>query len=261
MSASVVVVVARDASCELRAQELSSALGLPLVREQDLEEAREPSEEGALLLEVTPERLQLRPAGKRASGPVSVELSAGNVGRRRREPGLFKTPLARAIGVTRTSAPFVLDATAGLGTDSALLAWMGCRVHAVERNAVLAALWRDALSRLEGEAPDVAARVTFEHADAREVLSRVRPDVVYLDPMFPPRGKTALVKKGMQVLHALHGGASDDEAEALLAIAKATASKRVVVKRPRGKAPLAPGVTHAREGSTTRLDVYVVSAA
>src|SRR5690606_34308792 len=132
------------------------------------------------------------------------------------------------------------------------------------QSPVLAALFEDALTRLAREAPEVAARFTFEHADARDVLARLkeqpaeeRPDVGYLGPMIPARSKRARVKKEMQVLHALHGDPSDDDSAALLALARATASKRVVIKRPRGKAPLAPGVTHAHEGSTTRLDVYV----
>lgn len=253
--ARALVVVSRDPACEARAHELAASLGLPFP---------EGVVEGALLLEVTPERLQLRPSGAHGSGPVAIDLSEGTVGRRRREAGLYKTPLARALGVTRARAPFVLDATGGLGTDSGLLAWMGCRVHAVEKSPVLAALWRDALARLERESPEVAARVTFEEADAHDVLTRLqeepaaeRPEVVYLDPMFPARTKSALVKKEMQVLQALHGDPSDEDATTLLTLARQTATKRAVIKRPRGKPPLLPGVTHAHEGSTTRLDVYV----
>lgn len=260
MTAAPVVVVMGTPESEGRARALAAHLGVPVLRAP-------PDDDGTLLLEVSAERLQLRPSGKGASGPVSLELAGGRVGRRRQEAGLYKTPLARAVGATRAAAPVVVDATAGLGTDSALLAWMGCRVLAVERSPVLAVLWRDALARLHEEAPDVAARLSFEEDDAMRVLARLqreepRPDVVYLDPMFPPRTKTALVKKEMQILKALHGSSlhpADDEAMALLTVARATARKRVVVKRPQGAAPLSAGVTHAYEGSTTRLDVYRLS--
>ncbi len=256
MTSAPVVVVASERSCEVRATELAAVLKLPLVTTTADEERP-----GDLVLEVTPERVQLRAPG---SGPVFLDFAGGRVYRRRHEAGLYRTPLARALGVTRTSAPFVFDATAGLGTDSALLVWMGCQVLAVERSPILAVLWRDALERFARAAPQVAARLSFSEGDASELLRRIgaagegRPDVVYLDPMFPPRSKSALVKKEMQVLHALHGESSDDESAALLTLARETATKRVVIKRPRGKPPLAPGVTHAHEGSTTRLDVYVV---
>ena len=57
-----------------------------------------------------------------------------------------------------------------------------------------------------------------------------RPDVVYLDPMYPERRKTAAVKKEMAYFHDLVGVAQD-EAE-LLDAALDTAKKRIVVKTP-----------------------------
>lgn len=53
--------------------------------------------------------------------------------------------------------------------------------------------------------------------------------MVYLDPMFPHRQKSALVKKEMRVFQTLVG--ADDDADALLAPARRLAKKRVVVKR------------------------------
>ena len=84
------------------------------------------------------------------------------------------------------------------------------------------------------------------------------PDVIYLDPMFPERMKSALVKKEMRILHRLVG--EDVDADQLLAIALKRARKRVVVKRPR----LAPTLINVSpsfcvKGESIRYDVYSVS--
>ena len=89
-----------------------------------------------------------------------------------------------------------------------------------------------------------------------------RPEVVYCDPMFPPRGKSAAVGGDMQVLHALVGDTPD--ADVLLAAALRAATRRVVVKRPLRAAPLsASGLAHiqpsyALSGRAARFDVYLV---
>src|SRR5690606_14637508 len=102
-------------------------------------------------------------------------------------------PLARAIGVGR-GVDTVVDATAGLGRDAAALAAAGLSVAMVERHPVLAVLLEDALARARRDAPELAARLTFVHADAFDVLAHWSPppDAVLIDPMFPDRGKTAL---------------------------------------------------------------------
>ena len=85
------------------------------------------------------------------------------------------------------------------------------------------------------------------------------PDVVYLDPMFPHRQKSALVKKEMRVFQSLVG--ADLDADALLPVALSVAGKRVVVKRPDYA-----GFLNEKKPSTSietksnRFDIYVVTA-
>ena len=83
-----------------------------------------------------------------------------------------------------------------------------------------------------------------------------KPEVVYLDPMFPQRTKGARVKKEMQVFHQLIG--KDSAAELLLLIAQECAQKRVVVKRPR-IAPSLAGLkpNYTLEGKSNRYDIYL----
>jgi 16S rRNA (guanine1516-N2)-methyltransferase len=247
-------VWATDPADEPRARQLAETLGLPL--------AISPDTSAGLLLVVRPDRLELRPGPGDASGPVWVDFTAPELIRRRRTGGARSDDLARAVGLG-PPRPFVLDATAGLGRDSWLLAGLGCRILAVERSPVVWALLDDGLRRAR-QAPeadlDVLDRISLERGDARDVLLGLaedqRPDVVLIDPMYPPSQRTALPRKEMRLLSSLLG--QDDDAARLLEVARRTARRRVVVKRHLRDAPLADErPTHARSGRSTRFDVYV----
>ena len=169
-----------------------------------------------------------------------------------------KQPFPKAIGSTTKT---IIDATAGFGTDSAMLACMGYSVVAIERCPIISVLLRDGLFRaLQNKDLCVALKDTlsFVEADSTSELSRRKGvDVVYLDPMFPPkRKKSALPQGSIQVLKAVVG--YDDEVKTmdLFRTAMNTATKRVVVKRP-SHAPLFaknPAVIH--RGKLVRYEVY-----
>ncbi|HVT36962.1 MAG TPA: class I SAM-dependent methyltransferase [Nevskiaceae bacterium] len=167
--------------------------------------------------------------------------------------------LARALGLAKNPDQEILDATAGLGRDGWTLAALGARVTLCERTLQLYALQRDARARASAQAPEIAARVELLQADAHAVLAGARRwDAVYLDPMYPHRGKSALPQKEMQLLRELTGG--DDDADALLAPALACARRRVVVKRP----PHAPHLDGRRpalsmESAQARFDIYLAA--
>jgi 16S rRNA (guanine1516-N2)-methyltransferase len=105
------------------------------------------------------------------------------------------------------------------------------------------------------------ANMALIASDSQDYLVTVaeddRPDVIYLDPMFPDRSKTADVKKEMRAFHLLVG--KDEDADALLDKALAAARYRVVVKRPR-KSPFiaerAP--SYQLEGKSSRYDIYTI---
>jgi 16S rRNA (guanine1516-N2)-methyltransferase len=84
-------------------------------------------------------------------------------------------------------------------------------------------------------------------------------DVIYIDPMFPERGKTAAVKKDLATVQALHSNSSSvNDPEDLLGWAMAQPVERVVIKRP-VKAPILGTVkpSHSITGKTVRFDVMV----
>ena len=83
------------------------------------------------------------------------------------------------------------------------------------------------------------------------------PDAVYLDPMFPHKKKSALVKKEMRLFQQLLG--SDDDADHLLQSALDLATKRVVVKRPQYAPYLADHAPSMQINSKKyRFDVYFI---
>ncbi len=258
MSAIVAVVI--DASVE--ADESRVAQGRQLAQRLGVRCARLTNVEDGLVLAVTAERLELRLLGPVAPGPVYVDFVGGAMGHRRKFGGGRGQLIARAVGVKKERFPTVVDATAGLGRDAFVLANLGCRVRMVERSRVVGLLLADGLARAvrDAEAAEVVARLSLQVGDAREALLALspdeRPDVVYLDPMFPVRDKSALVKKEMRLFKALLG--TDPDAPALLEVALQVATKRVVVKRPR-KAPALEGAAPALvfEGKSTRFDVYL----
>ncbi len=133
-----------------------------------------------------------------------------------------------------SGAPRAIDATAGLGEDALLLAAAGFTVELYERNPVTAALLRDTLRRA-AQTPALAqtvARMSFAGFDSIEALleTELSPDVVYLDPMFPLRRKSGLIKKKFQVMHDVECPCSDEQE--LMRAALAAHPKKIVVKRP-----------------------------
>jgi 16S rRNA (guanine1516-N2)-methyltransferase len=180
---------------------------------------------------------------------------------RRRIQGGRRQLLARAAGLHRDPSPEVLDATAGLGRDAFTLAALGARVTLAERNPTVAALLADARRRALADpaARDAAQRTEIVCADASTLVGPPpvrRYDVIYLDPMYPGRGKAALAAKELQLLRELTGG--DPDADALLEPALANARRRVVVKRPLKAPPLAgraPALALA--GTQARFDIYL----
>lgn len=179
---------------------------------------------------------------------------------RLKQANLSRELLVRAAKIKGAVSPTAVDATAGLGQDSLLLAAVGFTVTMFESDSVIAALLQDALDRaatdprLEG----LVARMTLVRADSIAALPMISPvpDVVYLDPMFPERTKSAAVKKKFQLLHHLESPCEDQEE--LLRAALLAHPRKVVVKRP-VKGPYLAGVkpSHTVAGKAVRYDCIV----
>lgn len=240
-----------------KARALAAQLGLPLYNPED--------PPPALLLTLTPERLELRQTTKGAEGPLCIDFLGGPIEYRRRQTTSRKEGIARAVGLKGGASLVVLDLTAGLGRDSFILASLGCTVRMVERSPVVAALLADGIERARQE-PTLAgimARLSLIPGDSMEILRAwqgERPEVAYIDPMYPHRGKSALVKKEMRLIRMLVG--DDEDSDGLLHAALGVATRRVVVKRPRlAPALTGPAPNFAINGKNSRFDVYLVQTA
>ncbi|MFN2321965.1 MAG: class I SAM-dependent methyltransferase [Trueperaceae bacterium] len=238
-------VVADTDGDAARADELAAALGAPRLERA----AWTAGAGGPIVLWVDAAGLGLR--GTARGRAAAVRPAPPPPGGR---PG--REPLIRAVG----AGDDVIDATAGWGVDAGVLAAAGRRVTMIERHPVLAALLRDALARWCAEGRPGAERMSLVEGDARLVLTGLRADVVLLDPMYPERGKAA--RKGEDLTLARLVVGDDRDQDDLLAVARAAAHRRVVVKRPRTAPPLAGRPpTGVLVGRTTRFDLYPPSEA
>ncbi|MEQ8483391.1 MAG: class I SAM-dependent methyltransferase [Pseudomonadales bacterium] len=191
------------------------------------------------------DRLELHFAPAAGSRRRGVWVDLAELQRRARQGG----GLLRACGVRGGAAPSVLDVMAGAGVDGLVLAARGCRVTLIERQPAVSAMQQD-LARRSG-----LTGVTCRHGDGFEALSALPAhDVVYLDPMFPPRAKTALPDKRLQML-ALLAEPDARPLSAWLEAALAHAGDRVVLKR-RSKDPVLATPDWQIRGRTVRFDVY-----
>lgn len=245
-----------------RARALAAELELPCLEVVDPKQVRDYPR----LLYVDSSGLALRVTGKGAPGPVRAEFVQGKAGYRLAHGGGVGQLVAKAVGLNRARAGLdVLDATAGLGQDAFVLAGLGCRVRLLERSPVVHALLADGLARA-AQVPgvmEVVSAMELIHADSIRWLSahpeEPLADVIYLDPMFPQRGKSAEVKKEMREFRPLVG--DDPDAAALLAAALPRARYRVVVKRSRRAPAIAgPEPSLVLEGKSSRYDVYTLKA-
>ncbi|WP_018691540.1 class I SAM-dependent methyltransferase [Algicola sagamiensis] len=216
-----------------------------------------------LYLELSPVGLSLKSLTEPNLNGVIVDFVTGAAAHRRKFGGGKGQSIAKAIGLNKGVTPSVLDGTAGLGRDAFVLAALGCQVTLVERHPVVTALLEDGLKRAYADpeiGPWMQERMILQHWNSLDILQGQisPPDVVYLDPMYPEKKKSALVKKEMRLFHELVG--SDSDADGLLMIAKTLATKRIVVKRPSYAEPLDgqdPTLTFPMKKN--RFDVYVLA--
>lgn len=258
---SPVTVLCFDGGSLDRAQGLSDRLDAPLaVCEAGCSEAAFIPEPGLLYLKVSRDGLSLMRDGMELRPDFAEMLP------RIKQGALQREMFVKAARVKGVEAPRAVDATAGLGEDSLLLAAAGFTVTLCEADPVIAALLEDALARASAHEVlgPIVERMHLVAGDSRITLERVgastgaQPDVVYLDPMFPGRTKSAAVKKKFQLIHGLERPTEPLDEESLLQAALAAHPRKVVIKRP-VKGPYLAGVkpSHAIAGKAVRYDCIV----
>lgn len=191
--------------------------------------------------------------------------------------------IAKAIGMSKDYR-HVLDLTLGLAQDAWFLTELGAQVVGFERSALVYLLVSDAqrranqnlkkhllLSAFASSLQIVQQQLSLPSSisdflklnlgavytdQVHELWANVdwSSTVLYLDPMFPEKNKTALPRKEMQIFRGWVG--ADEDALQLLKLAMQLPVDRIVVKRPLRAEPLLDKVTHSFEGKTVRYDLY-----
>jgi 16S rRNA (guanine1516-N2)-methyltransferase len=203
--------------------------------------------------------LGLADASEKKVLPVEVDFASPASLYRKQHGGGRKEPIVKAIGLKGNEGWHVVDATPGLGRDAFVLVSVGCKVTMIERSPIVAALLEDRIRRLALSFPELAAKMSLQHGNSAEVMQYFTGEnvnAIYLDPMFPHKKKSALVKKEMRLFQQLLG--HDPDADALLPPALKLATHRVVVKRPNSADVLAgEKPSMAIESKKHRFDVYL----
>ena len=230
----------------------------------------QPESQSAVSLEQTPNGLTLVGDGMELRGDFSKML------KRVKHRKLQTELLIKAAKIKRSTddsagenarRPLAIDATAGLGEDSFLLAAAGFDVIMLERDETIAALLADALVRAQYDpaTAEIISHMSLATEDSIATLgewanarSNQKPDVILLDPMFPKRTKSASVKKKFQLLHELESPCSEEEP--LLKAAFSANPSKIVIKRP-AKGPYLAGVkpSYSVSGKAVRYDVIVTA--
>ena len=193
---------------------------------------------------------------------LKCDFLKGAISHRLRFGGGRGQHLPKAVGLKGGQSPIIIDATAGLGRDAFLLASLGSQVTLIERSDIiheLLAAGMEAAHQAGGQHKEIIERMTLIHGNSIELLPRMHADVVLVDPMHPPRKKSALVKAEMRAIRDIVG--FDEDQLLLIETALAIAAKRVVLKWPARAAPLAGlrPASYQITGKSIRYDVFMTN--
>ena len=194
-------------------------------------------------------------------GELRVDFVSGAVAHRLRFGGGRGQALAKAMGLRAGKTPMIIDATAGLGRDSFLLASLGAKVIMIERSKKIHGLLAQGMKRAfkeGGEFREIIDRMTLLRGDAKDLLGGLTAEAILIDPMHPPRNKSALVKRELRQVREIVG--TDDDAADLIRVALKHAGNRVVLKWPAKADPILgiQACSHQIIGKSTRYDVFML---
>lgn len=197
---------------------------------------------------------------KKPAAELRVDFVKGAVAHRLRFGGGRGQALAKAMGLRAGKTPMIIDATAGLGRDSFLLASLGAQVILIERSDTMHSLLADGMERAAregGEFQEIISRMTLLKGDAKDFLPELSGEAILIDPMHPPRKNSALVKQELRQVREVVG--TDDDAVDLVRVALRHARNRVVLKWPAKADPMEGlrACSHQICGKTTRYDVFM----
>ena len=259
----MLIAISYDENTQDAAHQLAQSSNIPLYITNTKNVNKVDNNPPSFLLHLTHSHLELQYTEDSSLKPLYIDFLAGKNHHRRLYGGGKGQQIAKAIGLNKHPNLTVIDTTAGLGRDAFVLATLGCQITLLERTLPVFLLLEDAImrARLSGneEIQAIINRLSTHHTDSLDYLASLEkqhyPDVIYIDPMFPYREKSAKVKKEMALFHHLIG--KDIDAKQLIEAALPRALKRIVVKRPRLAESLYPKPAFQITGKSTRYDIYL----
>ena len=170
--------------------------------------------------------------------------------------------LAKAVGMKSNKNRNIIDATAGLGYDSFILASLGAKVTLIERSQKMHELLQNGINEgisFGGEIEKIINRMELLFGDSKDILPKLTPEVIMIDTMYKERKKTALVKNNMRLVREIVG--PDTDYIELLEVALNCAKNRVVLKQPRYAEPIKEirKCSHQILGKTIRYDIFMTN--
>ena len=170
--------------------------------------------------------------------------------------------LAKAVGMKFNKNRNIIDATAGLGYDSFILASLGAKVTLIERSQKMHTLLQNGIDEgisFGGEIEKIVNRMELLFGDSKDILPKLTPEVIMIDTMYKDRKKTALVKNNMRLVREIVG--PDSDYIELLKVALNCAKNRVVLKQPRYAEPIKEirKCSHQILGKTIRYDIFMTN--
>ncbi|MAZ48094.1 MAG: hypothetical protein CME65_06005 [Halobacteriovoraceae bacterium] len=161
----------------------------------------------------------------------------------------YQENLARALGIKKDQDRDlkVLDATAGLMSDSLMMLALGLRnLTLCERHPLLQVLVINTLKQ-----SDKLSRLKFFPQDALELNQQF--DVIFFDPMYQETNKRSASKKQMVFMREVVG--TDEDADKI-ALNLRGICRRLVIKRSQKASPLLGTPNHQVKGKSTDYDIY-----
>ena len=170
--------------------------------------------------------------------------------------------LAKAVGMKFNKNRNIIDATAGLGYDSFILASLGAKITLIERSQKMHELLQNGIDEgisFGGEIEKIINRMELLFGDSKDILPKLTPEVIMIDTMYKDRKKTALVKNNMRLVREIVG--PDTDYIELLEVALNCAKNRVVLKQPRYAEPIKDikKCSHQIIGKTIRYDIFMTN--
>ena len=247
MEEKLISILVKNNSNIEKAKKISEKLNIEIKTEDNIE--------SDLILQFDEDGLSLISRNMKLYGDFT------NTIRRIKQSNLEKELLIHAAKIKGKKQDLIaIDATAGMGEDSLLLAAYGFKVNLYEKNPIIAELLKDALERAKQtpELKEIVSRMEVFEEDSIIAMSKLdyKPDVILLDPMFPERTKSALIKKKFQILHQIETPCTNEK-ELLNSAIKAN-PKKIVIKRPlKGEYLAGIKPSYSVKGNSIRYDCII----